>query len=1004
MATVAEQPNGLRAESGLPTLPEQFTSPQPRKSRSILDQLRERRDELQRLGKSPQASQRRPTVLEQLKARLAERDAAYDLEMASPPGVDPNYTRPEPPPGYATRNPQATVPAATTPNADPARQIQIGAQGVGRGLAGIAGLPVDLMEMGLNAPAALVDALAGTDLPRFENSVGSSESIANTARDATEALLGDVLIEQSEMTPDERVRYAINRFGTEGVVGGGALSAGRNVLPAALTAPYAAPGSEARVLLGDTAAGAGSGAAMQSYAEYVPPEIQEALGPVGQIIAGLVGGVGGAGLTNATEAVARSSVRNADPRRTMPDVVVPRDPTTQQPIARRDFSNAAHLMRRSFPSDAEFDQAKKNIEDYLAELSTDGEVGPGPHPTTALIADDPTMLAAERRARTQDSAPFIQADRAVMNDVSDRMRSVRPEDGDPTAPIGLAEALADERLNAADSGVIRARNALRKNDEMEKDLASSVSIESADQASRDLDRVLVEQTYVPERTRKNALYEEAAEDPQAMVRLDRTAEAASDLSSRQQRLAPPLRDSESLRIADGFAQGGEDGATTKHLRNVLADRSALGRIEKESRFQGAFNKADTVRRLRASINADIEGSLGASPKLRAADENYRERFAPYFRDGTVSPRFFESIDRDPSRQASVPEATASKFLTAGPTSRAAAADLAGILEIAPNAEEGLAAATDYLIADAVGKGIIRKGKISDTALAGYMARREGIYRELPETGDRFNRLLSDVRARSTQTNELGERLKSAEEHAKLTERQINKGALSLLIDHSPDKAVAAVFANQDPPARMRELVGEFSGNEIAADGWKAAVADHLSRKASSASKSAVSDGFDTTSLAALRRMFEQNRVALAEVFSPDEMQTLQQAQARLEILSKRGVQASAGSATAENVGGLQAIIAAFASPVGFVTTLSRGALYGGSYERRMRLLAQQFPDANAAAREILARAQFDPVLTKHLMDFPTSDAQIYTWSKRLNQLIVLSGAEDAAPTTVDIAN
>ena len=171
------------------------------------------------------------------------------------------------------------------------------------------------------------------------------------------------------------------------------------------------------------------------------------------------------------------------------------------------------------------------------------------------------------------------------------------------------------------------------------------------------------------------------------------------------------------------------------------------------------------------------------------------------------------------------------------------------------------------------------------------------------------------------------------------------------------------------------------------------MADHLYRKVTTASKAASSNGFDTVSLAKARQVFEDNRAALAEVFSPEEMQRLQQAQKRLEILSKRGTQANVGSATAENAaGGLQAVIAAFAEPVGTITTFTRGALMGGSYARRTRLIAEQFPDANAAARTILDRVRFDPVLAKHLMDFPTSDAQVYTWSKKLNRLLVLGGA------------
>jgi hypothetical protein len=176
-------------------------------------------------------------------------------------------------------------------------------------------------------------------------------------------------------------------------------------------------------------------------------------------------------------------------------------------------------------------------------------------------------------------------------------------------------------------------------------------------------------------------------------------------------VTPVLRDDQSMRIAEGL-RGTDESPNARPLRNVLEDRRALTSIEAEARLRGEFDRADTARRLRSSINADIRSSVDRSPALREADTNYRERFAPYFRSGNVSPEFFEGIDRDPQRFQNVPEATADRFLTAGPTSRAAAADLARILEIAPNADDALSAATEYVIADAVGNGIIRDGVVT----------------------------------------------------------------------------------------------------------------------------------------------------------------------------------------------------------------------------------------------------------------------------------------------------
>jgi hypothetical protein len=266
---------------------------------------------------------------------------------------------------------------------------------------------------------------------------------------------------------------------------------------------------------------------MQGYDEYASDEIKDAVGPFGQILAGLFGGVGGATVAGAAERGGRAAARTLDPRRTMPEDMIARDPETMLPISRRNFANAAALMRSGFPSDLEAERARQALTEYLAEIGSDGAVGPGPHPTTALITDDPMMLARERRARSANSVPFIAADRAVMNDVSEKVRSVRPEAGDPAAAMGLAEAIAPSRRQGAAANVRSARDDLSTVDRSRQDLAATLATgRSPDQASRELDRAIVAETYVPERSRKNDLYETAARDPEAIVSTDEVRQTA----------------------------------------------------------------------------------------------------------------------------------------------------------------------------------------------------------------------------------------------------------------------------------------------------------------------------------------------------------------------------------------------------------------------------------------------------------------------------------------------
>lgn len=998
---------------------------------TVAEQLKLHREQKTQQNAAPlhQRAPKRPSVAEQLNAHRAKRDRQYESDQLAttlaPPradaGSDYVHPMPEAPTGYDERNPAKPPKQHSGPLDDFTRGLQIGTQGVGRGVAGIAGLPIDLAEMGLNLGSFLAEGTANklggdVSLPRFSNSAGGSNAIANKSADLTEAFLGNsAIIDPEEMTPDERVGYRVNQFATEGAVGSSLISRLRQFLPRSLTAPYEASGSEARILAGDTAAGAGSGVGMGAYDEYMPEGIKDALGVFGELLAGLGGGIGGATSLHLGEGIKNAGQRSATKKLNMPEGDVPRDPITQMPISRKDYGNAAQFFKDTFRNEKDFESAKARLEDYLANLDADGSVGPGPHPTTALILDDPSQLAMERKARATDSAPFISADRAVMGDVSSKIGSVRPEGAAPDAAIDLAAVLAEQKRGAAATKVEGAQSNIDELAAANDDITTTLSMgRTKDEASRDLDQVLVEGTYGPARDQKNALYDAAAADPDVVVGTENTRAAAGAVTERVNRANPVLRDGESSKVAAAFEYPKTpdipdglpsidiepDPRVVRPLGDVMVDRQSLSTTESEARAKGNFGKADAMREIRKGINDDVraaaDSGVPGSEKLAAADSYYREQFAPFFRDGNASPDFFKNVDRDPARGRVPPEATADKFLRTGATSRAAADDIARILEISPNGAEGVQAVRDYLIADAVSKGLVRKNAISETLLARYMSQREGIFSQFPDIKTEFDGLLASARNSKSKGNALAAELRNAETAARLTDKQINTGVLGLLIDHAPDKAVAAVFASKDPSGRMKELITEFSGNKAAIDGWKAAVSDYMHQKVTTASKAAVSDGSDVTSLPAARRMFETNQKALSEVFNPEEMQTLQQAQTRLEILSKRGAQASTGSATAENFGGLRAVIGAFANPVGSIVMLKRGALMAGSVERRIKMVADQFPDAGRGARIILDRVRFDPVLAKHLMDFPTSDAQIYTWTKKLNQLLVVGGVEGNA--------
>ena len=933
--------------------------------------------------------------------RLYGIDREYEARAITPPPIDgPAPAQPGLPAGYWDRNRKGASPQSA--GEQTLRSLRLGTQDVGRGVAGLVGLPGDIANIGFDTSMSLADMIAGWlggDLPDVRSPVAGSNDISQATAGAVDAVLGEgAVIPWSDRSQDERVLGRAVELGAESAIGSGLISQGRNVLPRTLTAPFEAAGSDARVLAGDTAAGVGSGAVMQSWREYAPDWLQ---GPIADIVSGLAGGLGGAKLANVGEGAARG-VRGVPDRFTaMPENVIPRDPETMLPVMRDDYARASALLQEKA-----FDP-KVAADEITAYLDA---AGPGANPTSALITGDPGLISTERQLRVGDAAPdFIAADQAAMGTISDRVRATRPEGADPEAPRPVAAQSIEAQLAAARQPVDQAQRAVTEQDLILEDIVTALTGgRSSDQASRDLDRAIVEQTYLPDRATKNTLYDAAAANPDTVVRTENVRRTADEMLQRNLGLNPALRDPKATGLAEAFTFP-QDGAVpptgqtlpsaepplppvTRTLKEAMRDRQALSTIESEARAQGNFGRADTARGLKSGVNADVrtaaESGVPGTEALAAADKNYREDFAPTYREGYAAPDFFREIDRDPFRNATPPEMTAGRFLVGGPASRAAAEDVAAIIARTPDPASATASATDYVLSDAVRAGVVRDGRVNEQALAKFMAAREGMFSQIPEIGTRFNDLLQRTQQGNADASALAAELDRTAKNLNLTERQVNEGALKLIAESEPRKAVGRVFAQPDSVAAMREATTTFSADPAAAAGWKAAVSDWLIDHVSTASKAGVAREDVTVTLAKLDRVLRSNEKALAEVFDPNEMNLLKQAQTRLEVLSKRGTQASSGSATAENLRGLRGVVTALANPAGIVTMMTRGALMAGSVERRIKTVAAMFPDADAAANILILRAATDPRIMEHMLRFPTTDAQVYTWSAKLNELLV----------------
>jgi hypothetical protein len=59
------------------------------------------------------------------------------------------------------------------------------------------------------------------------------------------------------------------------------------------------------------------------------------------------------------------------------------------------------------------------------------------------------------------------------------------------------------------------------------------------------------------------------------------------------------------------------------------------------------------------------------------------------------------------------------------------------------------------------------------------------------------------------------------------------------------------------------------------------------------------------------------------------------------------------------------------------------------------------PDPQRNAQKLYEMAMLDPQVALHLRNFPKTDAQVYTWTKRLNTLLNLAQGESRSNEASD---
>jgi hypothetical protein len=904
--------------------------------------------------------------------------------------------------------PQAPQPQAPAESTGAMRGLKIGLQGAGRGLAEVAGAPVDLTTAALNAGITGVNLASrvigyDTNLPTIQRPFGGSQQIADVASSAAQAA------GYEPVTPTglrESVAYNTNRFGANaaGTVGAlfgapalAARVAGRAPAPTAtpsavetLRAPYRE--APVQTLIGDVGASAGAGATTGAIDTVIPESIRNdpVYGPMLALPATLVGATGGGVAAQLGAAGAQKAARAATDWAAGNSIQYV-DPATGMPFNPRDLDTAATVVQGQ-ASDPRL--AAENIAAYRQRL---GELTVPPSdastPTAGLVSGDTGLIAAENRARTRDGVRFTDQDRRVNAAALDEAERLAPA-ANPELVAAEAQRVAAERMAAEEAAVARAQRGVDRlaatRAGQGEELRQWGALE--DSARQRLDQAVVEQSLQPMTAEKTRQFQQVPDGPMFSRPV---VDAADEIVRNAERLPPGAQADivPQARVDDilqNYVSRREDGTrvgrgyrnidynTVNQLRALLSSDVAQAR-----KALASPPYIENLERLRSALSQMTE----TMPAAAAANQHFRDVYAAVWgRQNPTAYEFRQRYNQDPlNRSRTPPDATASTFVR--PNDRQAAEELGRIFQSTPDPAAAQAAARDYLMADLARRGgaVNSRGMLNPAALRRWADDNRFNLDLVPGLRDEVQGLLGRAQRGEAMAGQFTENLRNAQRTQRMTEDDINRSVLGRVIGADPTNVVSTILQGRNPVADTRRLLRDIGGNADAREGLKAAVRDYLMERGTTSAVQNTPDGRNPVSFAKLDALFKQHEDVLAQVYSPAEMNRLRAMHELLRPLTAKGLQATAGSPTAERVSAVGQLIEAGLK-------IKYGMLKGGGLTRIFKQVVNAMPSDGEQVNRLLAEFWFNPKLAQHMLTRDVRAVGSQWWNGKLFRLLGLEEA------------
>jgi hypothetical protein len=951
-------------------------------------------------------------------------------------------------------------PAAGLPPPKPAPSLaQLITQGVGRGVGDTVNLPYDLVTMVPNAAMAVVDTPAniankfGADWNpptggfRFPMpSQRSANDVASVAENYFGIPIADT--DPENLSLADNTTYNMARGGVAAGLTGLALRRwGLNRLPSAfpryfddLLKAYQTGGM--KTVAGDVGGGMLAGAGL-SATQQVPPEIRQSGGGITgyllDIIAQLAGGVAGSQAVSTAVNGPRAAVERFQQNRPARDIPLDQTPGAGFKATSNRVADATAEWLQGMTRTPQQDAANITRNARASSALGPNADGTVPMPSSFLMSENPALEGLDKTLRQRNPAPFIESDQAVRQGAREQIASTQEPGVNTRMFPDTATDIGERAVETARQQTQSAQDAVTTANLRAQQEGADVRNAAGDaqrRAALAVDESYTNRGYIPRRAEKNELFD-TAPGRNEIVPADDIVQTARTIRDQANQLAPGILPGEFLQRLERLAvdEGadaaapppapGTAGSGSVRIGDLAEMRKYLATAAEKARASGNFDLVDNINTLRSQINRTIE----SSPGYAAANQNYREDFAPTYRPGPgdAAAKFTRDVDRDPTRTRTPPTETPSRFLT-GKAEDAQALrrglrreDLQASEEIgAPVPGAGTRAAMDWMEGDLARSGAVgRDGRLSEAGLQKWRRDNADTLTAFPEMNRRIDQLIERAQRGDMEVGMAQRTLRDRETAQRQTARDVSTGHLGLASNKDPDHAVSSVLKSNDALRNMSRLRRDMIGRDVeraqaeldaatearedvlrtstlaqprrgadyrqanqevldaqarldaarngrgdAARSMKGATAEWLYKEVTSA-------GDETPKLATLQKLMRDKETALAEVFSPEEMNALRNGQKLLEFLSKRSQGATVGSPTAENLHRSEALMEAGLK-------LWYGGLKGGNRWRNFKLLAKNFGNPGASQVDqmwdLALRAATDPDIAVRVLQRPLKPA------------------------------